>query len=119
MIRKLYHKIEKRAIKGEGERMEITNTQIIEELCRTLLSQMQPVPDFPAGNIHKSPDWVKAGMIAGWFPVGVVIKDGVKITSLKQYQEIKGRAEFVIFPRKFWEITGYRWKGSGLEERKS
>ena len=51
MIRKLYHKIEKRAIKGEGERMEITNTQIIEELCRTLLSQMQPVPDFPAGNI--------------------------------------------------------------------
>lgn len=128
MIRKLYHKIEKKAIKGEGERMEITNTQIIEELCRTLLSKMQPVPDFPAGNIpvteaaqimHKSPDWVKAGMIAGWFPVGVVIKDGVKITSLKQYQEIKGRAEFVIFPRKFWEITGYRWKGSGLEESKS
>ncbi len=102
-----------------------SNTKIIEEFCRTLLSQIQPVPNFPAGNIpvteaaqimHKSPDWVKAGMIAGWFPVGVVIKNGVKITSLKQYHEIKGRAEFVIFPKKFWEITGYQWKGSVFKE---
>lgn len=103
------------------EIVEIAEMQEIAEIIfRKLQSEIQPVPEFSSGNMtvmeaaklmRKAPEWVKAGIINGWFPVGIAQKDGVKIKSLEQYNKSKGRVEFVIFPRKFWEITGVVWKG--------
>lgn len=51
---------------------------------------------------------VRAGIIYGWLPIGVATSNGKEIH--KQYQ---GRANFIIFPRKVWEVTGHVWKGKG------
>lgn len=101
--------------------MEITEMQEIAEIIfRKLQSEIQPVPEFSSGNMtvmeaaklmRKAPEWIKAGIINDWFPVGVAQKDGVKITSLEQYNKSEGRVEFVVYPKKFWELTGVVWKG--------
>lgn len=101
--------------------MEIAEMQEIAEIIfRKLQSEIQPVPEFLSGSMtvteaaklmHKAPEWIKVGIINGCFPVGVAQKDGVKVTSLEQYNKSEGRVDFVVYPKKFWELTGVVWKG--------
>lgn len=55
--------------------------------------------------------WVRAGIIAGWLPIGTATRKGEKITSIDQMNSKYGRINFYISPKKLFEETGYEWKG--------
>lgn len=93
--------------------------QIAEHVCRIIMDGIQPIPDFSqnaipvktaAKIIGKSPLWVQAGIIYGWFPVGYATLDGKLVKSLDEIRSDR-RIDYTIIPKKFWEVTGYVWKG--------
>ena len=55
--------------------------------------------------------WVRAGIIAGWLPIGVATRDGSEVTSIDEMDSRLGRINFYISPKKLYEQTGYVWKG--------
>lgn len=80
----------------------------------------QLMPEFDGGSVPvavaarvygKDATWVRAGIIAGWLPIGVATRDGKQITELTEIDSRYGRINFYISPRKLWEETGYVWKG--------
>lgn len=93
--------------------------QIAEHVIRMLLSNIQTVPEFAPGTIPvktaasilgKSATWIQAGIICGWFPVGYATLEGKLVTSLEEIRSDR-RIDYTIIPKKFWEQTGYVWKG--------
>lgn len=76
---------------------------------------MQPVlnvPKFGIGGVPietvakvmgKEASFVRAGIEAGWLPIGVAVK-GEK------------RTNYYVSPLKLWEFTGYIYKGEEDEE---
>ena len=48
---------------------------------------------------------IRAGILNGWLPIGVAVRDW------KQVNDNSGKNNFIIFPRKVWEVTGHIWKG--------
>lgn len=55
--------------------------------------------------------WVRAGIIAGWLPIGHATRKGKLITSLDQMNSKYGRINYYISPSKLYEDTGYLWEG--------
>ena len=75
---------------------------------------------FPEGSVPvriaakvygKDPAWVRAGIIAGWLPIGTATRKGKKITNIKEMDSHKGRINFYISPKALYEQTGYLWEG--------
>lgn len=70
------------------------------------------VPVAVAARVYgKEPTWVRAGIIAGWLPIGKATRKGELITSIEQMNSRYGRINFYISPKLLWEQTGYIWKG--------
>lgn len=70
------------------------------------------VPVAIAAKIYgKDASWVRAGIIAGWLPIGTATRNGQQITKVEDINSRKGRINFYISPRKLWLETGYIWKG--------
>lgn len=80
------------------------------------LSTMQMVPEFSskemtvqdaADLIGLPAESVRAGILNGWLPIGVAVRNG------KEVKEAKPgcRMTFYISPRKVWEETGHIWRG--------
>ena len=70
------------------------------------------VPVAVAARVYgKEPTWVRAGIIAGWLPIGKAPRRGELITSIEQMNSRYGRINFYISPKLLWEQTGYVWKG--------
>lgn len=93
---------------------------IANHVCRILMQGMQPIPEFAAGTIPvevaanvlgKSKSWIQAGIICGWFPVGYATLGGKLVQSLDEIKSNR-RIDYTIIPKKFWEETGYVWKGA-------
>lgn len=61
--------------------------------------------------LGKEPTWVRAGIIAGWLPIGVATRRGEKVTSVDEIDIKYGRINFYISPKLLYEYTGYIWKG--------
>ena len=59
----------------------------------------------------KDSSWVRAGIIAGWLPIGVATRNGKRITEVKEINSKLGRINFYVSPKKLYEETGYVWKG--------
>ena len=59
----------------------------------------------------KDATWVRAGIIAGWLPIGEATRNGVKITSIEQMNSKYRRINYYISPRLLYEQTGYVWEG--------
>lgn len=57
-----------------------------------------------------APEWVRAGIISGYFPVGIATRNGKQVTDVQEMHG-KGRITYVIFEDKFKEVTG--WTGTG------
>lgn len=55
--------------------------------------------------------WVRAGIIAGWLPIGTATRKGEKVTNIEQINSKYGRINFYISPKRLFEETGYEWKG--------
>ena len=72
----------------------------------------QSVPIFVAAQVYgKDPAWVRAGIIAGWLPIGVATRNGRQITDVQAINSKHGRINYYISPKKLYEETGYEWKG--------
>lgn len=78
------------------------------------------IPEFGTGSVPvsvvakvygKDAAWVRAGIIAGWLPIGVATRAREAITKVEDIDSKLGRINFYISPRKLWEETGYIWKG--------
>lgn len=58
----------------------------------------------------KDASWVRAGIIAGWLPIGVATRNGKQITTIDEMDSKKGRINYYISPQKLYEQTGFIWK---------
>lgn len=94
--------------------------QIAEHVCRILMKNMNPYPEFPQGDVPipvaarvygKDATWVRAGIISGWLPIGRATRKGKQITDISEMDSRLGKINYQISPKKLWEDTGYVWKG--------
>lgn len=81
---------------------------------------MEEKIEFPKGNVPvavaakvygKDASWIRAGIIAGWLPIGKAIRGGKVIKSISEMDSKFGRINYYISPKLLWEDTGYVWKG--------
>lgn len=56
----------------------------------------------------KSPNWVRAGILEGWLPIGVATRNGKELHSIKDQGTGKGRINYYISPKLLEEYTGYK-----------
>ena len=59
----------------------------------------------------KDASWVRAGIIAGWLPIGKATRNGNIITTIEEMDSRFGRINYYISPKLLWQETGYVWKG--------
>lgn len=59
----------------------------------------------------KDASWVRAGIVAGWLPIGKATRKGKVVTSIDEIDSRYGRINFYISPRLLYRQTGYVWKG--------
>lgn len=59
----------------------------------------------------KDTSWVRAGIVAGWLPIGKATRNGKLVTAVKEMSSRYGRINFYISPKRLYEETGYLWKG--------
>jgi len=70
------------------------------------------VPVAVAAKVYgKDASWVRAGIIAGWLPIGKATRKGKLVTTIEEMNSKYGRINFYISPRLLFEETGYLWKG--------
>lgn len=70
------------------------------------------VPVAVAARVYgKDSSWVRAGIVAGWLPIGLATRNGQRITDISEMDSRKGRLNFYISPKALYEQTGYIWKG--------
>lgn len=70
------------------------------------------VPVSVAARVYgKDASWIRAGVVAGWLPIGKATRNGELITSVDQIDSRYGRINFYISPKLLYEETGYFWKG--------
>lgn len=75
------------------------------------------VPISIASKVYgKDASWVRAGIIAGWLPIGVATRNGKLVTKIEEIDSRFGRINFYISPKKLWEETGYIWRGERTNE---
>ena len=59
----------------------------------------------------KDASWVRAGIIAGWLPIGTATRKGQLVTDVDEINSKLGRINFYVSPKRLFEETGYVWKG--------
>jgi hypothetical protein len=70
------------------------------------------VPVSVAARVYgKDASWVRAGIVAGWLPIGKATRNGELVTKVEDIDSKYGRINFYISPKKLWEETGYVWRG--------
>jgi hypothetical protein len=65
----------------------------------------------------KDQSWVRAGIIAGWLPIGRATRNGKLVTDVNEIDSRKGRINFYISPKLLYEETGFVWRGERINER--
>jgi hypothetical protein len=76
------------------------------------MNEIGSVPVSVAARVYgKDPAWVRAGIIAGWLPIGTATRRGRKITDVKEIDSRLGRINYYISPTKLYEHTGFMWRG--------
>lgn len=72
----------------------------------------QNIPVSVAAKIFgKDPNWVRAGLITGYLPIGIATRNGRQITDISEMSTKLGRINYYISPSKFKEFVGYEYKG--------
>ena len=70
------------------------------------------VPVAVAARVYgKDASWIRAGIIAGWLPIGKATRNGELITRIEDMNSKYGRINFSISPMRLYEETGFIWKG--------
>mgnify|MGYP004663972185 CR=1 FL=1 len=74
--------------------------------------EMGSVPVRIAAHVYgRDPAWVRAGIIAGWLPIGEATRNGKRVTDVQQMNSKFGRINYYISPKLLYEQTGYEWRG--------
>lgn len=77
------------------------------------------VPVSIAAKVYgKDANWIRAGIISGWLPIGYAVRDGILVTSIDKQNTKDGRINYYISPKKLYEETGFRWEGFDNEHAK-
>ena len=72
---------------------------------------MSGVPVAIAAKVYgKDPAWVRAGIIAGWLPIGTATRNGERVTRVSEINGKLGRINYYISPSKLYDETGYLWR---------
>lgn len=70
------------------------------------------VPVIVAARVYgKDPAWIRAGIIAGWLPIGKATRGGKLVTEINDINSKYGRINFYISPKLLYEETGFIWRG--------
>ena len=70
------------------------------------------VPVAVAAKVYgKDASWIRAGIVAGWLPIGKATRNGKLVTKIEEIDSKYGRINIYISPKKLWEETGFIWKG--------
>lgn len=70
------------------------------------------VPVAVAARVYKKDaTWVRAGIIAGWLPIGRATRNGKLVTSVDEINSAYGRINYYISPVLLYRDTGYMWNG--------
>lgn len=73
------------------------------------------VPVSVAARVYgKDASWVRAGIVAGWLPIGTATRNGKLVTTIEEIDSRLGRINFYISPKKLYEETGYVWRGEKI-----
>ena len=100
----------------EVETFKTLFNDLLDQLSRNL----QPAIACPAGSVPvkvaaralgKDPCYIRAGIIAGWLPIGKATRDGREILDIQEMDSSKGRISYYISPKLLYEQTGFIWKG--------
>ena len=71
------------------------------------------VPVKIAARVYKKDqNWIRAGLISGWLPIGFATRNGERITNVSQMGSKKGRINYYISPKRLYEETGYMYDGN-------
>lgn len=91
-------------------------SELITEIRKIAASS---VPEFSAGSVPvsvaakvygKDADWVRAGIVCGWLPIGRATRHGQTVETIEQMNSKYGRINYYISPKKLWEETGFIYK---------
>lgn len=75
------------------------------------------VPISVAAKVYgKNQSWIRAGIVAGWLPIGIATRDGERVTKIADMNSRLGRISYYISPIKLYNETGYIWKGKDSED---
>ena len=78
----------------------------------TIIFAEGSVPVSVAARIYgKDASWVRAGIVAGWLPIGKATRGGKLVTKIEDINSRYGRINFYISPKLLFDQTGYIWKG--------
>jgi hypothetical protein len=70
------------------------------------------VPVAVAARVYrKDASWIRAGLIAGWLPIGTATRNGKQVLDVQDMDSRLGRINYYISPKRLYEETGYVWKG--------
>lgn len=56
----------------------------------------------------KSQNWVRAGIIEGWLPIGIAVRKGMEVHSIKEQKAGLGRINYYISKKKLEEMLGHK-----------
>lgn len=80
-------------------------------MCEIIFAEGS-VPVAVAARVYgKDASWIRAGIIAGWLPIGTATRNGQRVTKVEEIDSRLGRINFYISPKKLYDETGYIWKG--------
>lgn len=65
---------------------------------------------FAARVLGKDPAWIRAGIISGYLPIGEATRNGRRVTNVDDISSKKGRINYYISPKLFYEFTGVSWE---------
>lgn len=72
------------------------------------------VPVAIAAKVYgKDTQWIRAGIISGYLPIGKATRNGKEIRDISM-QGHGGRINYYISPKLLYEQTGYLWDGTRL-----
>ena len=76
---------------------------------------MSGVPVAVTAKVYgKDPAWVRAGIVAGWLPIGTATRNGKRVTNVKDINGRLGRINYYISPSKLYDETGFVWRGKDV-----
>lgn len=92
--------------------LEVIRRQVVEKARPDIIFHPGCVPVKVAAKVYgESENWIRAGIISGYCPIGTATRNGKEILNVQDMDSRKGKISYHISPKLLYEQTGYLWKG--------